>query len=128
LSVGQNRRGRDVRGRIAWPARLVFSQHRDSGANLTGSAIAALQSIMAHKRGLHRVEIAVFFQTLDGRDLVARMHRGERQAAVDALSIDDHRAGAALSLVAALLRTGQPEMLAQRIEQRYARIEIERIA
>jgi hypothetical protein len=53
------------------------------------------------------------------------MHHGERQAAVDALSVDDHRAGAALSLVAALLRTGQPEMLTQRIEQRYTRIEIE---
>jgi hypothetical protein len=30
----------------------------------------------------------------------ACMHHGERQAAVDALSIDHHRAGAALSLVA----------------------------
>jgi hypothetical protein len=36
--------------------------------------------------------------------------------------------GAALPLVAALLRAGQPEMLAQRIEQRGARIEIDGIA
>src|SRR5713101_102312 len=128
LRIGQSWRGRDVRRRIAWPARLVFSQQRDRRANLTGGAIPALQSIMAHKCGLHWVEIAIFFQTLDGRDLVARMHHGERQAAVDALSIDDHGAGAALSLVAALLGTGQPEMLAQRIEQRYARIEIESMA
>ena len=74
------------------------------------------------------MEIAAFFQTLDGRDFVARMHYGERQAAVDALSIDDHRAGAALALVAALLRPGQPEMLTQRIEQSYTRIEIKSMA
>src|SRR5271165_2734836 len=84
LSVGQSRDGRDVRRRIAWPARLVLRQQRDGGANLTGSAITALQSVMADKCGLHRAEIAIFFQTLDGPDLVARMHHGERQATVDA--------------------------------------------
>jgi hypothetical protein len=49
---------------------------------------------MAHKRGLHWMEITVYFQAFDGSDLVARMHHRERQAAVDALSIDDHGAGA----------------------------------
>ena len=83
---------------------------------------------MTHKCGLHWMEIAVFFKTLDGRDLIARMHHGERQAAVDALSVDDDGAGAALSLVAALLRTGQAEMLTQGIEQRYAGIEIKSVA
>src|SRR5258707_7429053 len=108
LRVGQTRCGRDVRRRIARPARLVFSQQRDRRANLTGGAISALQSIMVHKCRLHWVEIAVFFQTLDGRDFIAGMHHSERQAAIDTLSIDDHRASAALALVAALLRTGQP--------------------
>jgi len=56
------------------------------------------------------------------------MHDRERQTTIDALSIDDDRAGAALPLVAALLRAGQPEMLAQRIEQSGARVEIEGIA
>src|ERR1700675_4891370 len=68
LRVGQNRRGRDVRRRIARPARVVFSQQRDRRANLAGGAISALQSIMAHKSRLHWMEIAVFFQTLDGCD------------------------------------------------------------
>src|ERR1700684_415335 len=106
LRVGQNRRGRNVRRRITRPARLVFSQQRHRRANLTGRAISALQSVMAHKRRLHWVEIAAFFQTLDGCDLIAGMHHSERQAAVDTLSIDDDRASAALALVAALLRTG----------------------
>src|ERR1700730_12435235 len=118
LRIGQSRRCRDVSRRIAWPACLVLGQHRDRRANLTGGAIAALQSIMAHKCSLHRMEIAIFFQTLDGRDVVVRLHNGKRQAAVYALPVDDPRAGAALSLVVALLRAGQAEMLAQCIEQR----------
>jgi len=126
--IGESWRRRDVRRRVAWPARLVFRQQRNRRANLTGGAISALKSVVAHKCGLHRVEIAIFFQTLDGHDLVARMHHGKRQAAVDALSIDDHGAGAALALVAAFLRAGHPQTLTQRIEQRYTRIEIESIA
>src|SRR5271155_3207262 len=59
LRIGQNRRGCDIRRRIAWPARLVFSQQRDRRANLTGGAIPALQSIMMHKCDLHWVQIAV---------------------------------------------------------------------
>src|SRR5262249_57327100 len=48
-------------------------------------------------------------------------------ARVGALPVGDDRAGATLALVAALLRAGQSKMLAQRIEQRGARIDIERI-
>ena len=55
------------------------------------------------------------------------MHHRQRQTAIDALAIDDDRADAALSLVAALLRAGQRAMLAQRVEQRGPRIEIEGI-
>jgi hypothetical protein len=113
---------------MAWPACLVFSQQRHRRANLTRGAIPALHSIMANKCGLHWVQDAVFFQALYGHDLIARMHHGERQAAVDALSTDYHRAGAALSLLTTLLRTGQPQMLAQRIEQCYPRIEMESMA
>ena len=37
---------------------------------------------------------------------------------------DDHRAGAALAVVAALLGAGQVQMLAQRVEQRRAGIDV----
>src|SRR5262249_13108071 len=107
FGMGQGRRGRDIRCRIAGPPRLVFGKERDGGADLAGRAVPALEPIMAHERGLHRMESALFGQALDGGDLVAIMHYRERQTAIDALSIDDDRAGAALSLVAALLRSGQ---------------------
>ena len=45
----------------------------------------------------------LFGQALDGRDLGTIMHHRKREAAVDALPVDDDRAGAALPLVAALL-------------------------
>ncbi len=55
--------------------------------------------------------------------LVALVHHRERQARIDAPAVDDHRAGAALAVVAALLGAGEMQMLAQRVEQRGARIE-----
>ena len=57
--------------------------------------------------------------------LVALVHHRERQAGVDPPAVDDHRAGAALAVVAALLGAGEMQMLAQRVEQRGARVELE---
>src|SRR5262245_30735536 len=48
--------------------------------------------------------------------------RRKRQAREHAAAIDQHRTGAALSLVAALLAAGQPQMLPQRVEQGGAHI------
>src|SRR5919197_6726084 len=59
LGMGQRRRGRDIRRHVAGPARVVFGQERDGGADLAGGTVAALEAIMAHKGGLHRIESAV---------------------------------------------------------------------
>ena len=59
--------------------------------------------------------------------VVALVHHRQAQAGVDPPPFDDHRAGAALAVVAALLGAGQVQMLAQRIEQRRARIELKRM-
>ena len=40
---------------------------------------------------------------------------------------DDHRAGAALAVIAALLGAGEMQVIAQRVEQRGARVELERV-
>ena len=53
------------------------------------------------------------------------MHDRERQAGIDAPAIDDHGAGAALAVVAALLGAGEMQMLAQRIEQGGASVELQ---
>src|ERR1700731_2123652 len=69
LDIREGWRGRDVRGHMAWPTRLVFRQQRDRRADLTGRAIPALQSIVAHEGSLHRMQIAILCQTLNGCDL-----------------------------------------------------------
>jgi hypothetical protein len=53
------------------------------------------------------------------------VHDGQRQARIDPPSADDHRARAALAVIAALLGAGQMQVLAQCIEQRGARVEID---
>jgi hypothetical protein len=93
----------------------MLGQKGDGRTNLAGRAIPALHSIVAHEGGLHRVEVVTVRQAFDGGDFIVGMHHRKRQAAIDALPVDDHRAGAALSLIASLLRAGEPEMLTQGI-------------
>ena len=50
---------------------------------------------------------------------------GERQAGQHALAVDMHGAGAALALVAAFLGAGQAETVAQGVEQRDARLDLQ---
>ena len=95
----------------------------DAGHDLPGRAIAALEGVALDEGGLQRMELVALRQALDGRDL-APLHEGsEREARFHALAVHQHRAGAALAEAAALLRAGQMQVLAQRIEQRGARIE-----
>ena len=47
-------------------------------------------------------------------DLVPVRLRGEHEARADELAVEEHRARAALALLAGVLRAGQPEPLAQR--------------
>ena len=58
---------------------------------------------------LQRMQRAVVGQALDGGDLGAVLHDGQGQAGIDAPAVDQHRAGAALAVVAALLGAGQVE-------------------
>ena len=76
---------------------------------------------MVDERLLQRMQRAVRRQALDGGDLGAVLHDRERQAGIDPPPVDQHRAGAALAVIAALLGAGQVEMVAQRVEQRRPR-------
>jgi hypothetical protein len=76
---------------------------------------------------LQRVQIVAFGKTFDGGDGVSVMHHRERQAGVDAAPLDQHRAGAALTVIAAFLGARQREMLTQRIEQCGAGVQRQRM-
>ena len=46
----------------------------------------------------------------------------KHQAGVDGGTVDDHRAGAAVAVAATFLGAGEPDALAQQVEQRVARV------
>jgi hypothetical protein len=69
-----------------------------------------------HKSILHGMEIVGTAEPFDGRDLGILLHCGERQATIDSSAIHMDRARAALAVVAAFLRSGQMDGLAERIK------------
>ena len=71
-----------------------------------------------HRAGLFR-------QAFDRDDMFAVMHHRERQTTIDATAFQQHGAGAALAVVAALFRAGGMQMIAQGIEQGGARIDLQ---
>src|SRR3546814_8741218 len=85
----------------------------------------SLIAVMLDKRLLHRVRSVRCPKALDRHDVVVVMLHRQAEAAVDPPSARDHRAGAALSVIAALFRARQAQMLAQCVEERRARIEFE---
>jgi hypothetical protein len=105
-------------------AALRLGQQPHRGTNLSRRAVTALKAIILNKRRLHRMELIVLRQSLDRRDLFAFTSRGQRQAGENAPSVDENRAGSALALVAAFLRTGESEPFAQRVEQHHPRIDL----
>src|SRR5258708_14221795 len=105
-----------VGGRMARNACFDLIEHRYGRANLPGCAIAALVAVMLYERGLHRMKVIGRADPLDGGDAVALVHDSECQTRGDPPSVDDHRARAALALIAALFGAREGHTLAPRIK------------
>ncbi len=103
---------------------MAFADAGDRRHDLPGRAIAALERVLLQEGGLHRMErLPLRGQPFDRDDGVPFGLRRERQAGEYAGAVQVHGAGAALSLIAALLGAVEAEMLAQRVEQGDARLE-----
>jgi hypothetical protein len=61
-------------------------------------------------------------QAFDREDVGAVVTDRQRKARIDASSVDDDGACAALPPVAALFRSGQVQSFAKQVQERYARI------
>ncbi len=97
----------------------------DRGHDHARRAEAALQAVMLAERLLHRMQRrAVGGQPLDGLDLVAVGHDRERGAGLHRLAVEMHDAGAALRGVAADMGAGQAQILAQKLHQQGAGVDI----
>src|SRR2546426_11150070 len=81
-------------------------------------AEAALQPVAVVEGHLHRVQLAVLRrQALDGGDLGAMHLCGQHVAGLHRLAIDVHGAGTALRRVAADVRAGEAQVLAQELDE-----------
>src|SRR5581483_6084134 len=104
-----------VVGRARHAREQVAGRHHEPGR-----AEAALDGARLDERLLHRVELAVAREPLDRHDVVPVGLRREHEARADEPAVEEHRAGAALALLAGVLRAGEAEVLAQREEQALA--------
>ena len=98
-------------------------EQRDRRHDLARRAVAALVAVAGHERRLHRVQRLGRAQALDRRDLLPVVHQGQAQARVHPAAVHVHGARAALPVVAALLRAGEGDGLAEAIEQRRPRVD-----
>ena len=78
-----------------------------------GGTEPALQGIVLHECLLQLMELSVILQSFDGDDLPVFDRFHGNLTGADRFVVDQHRAGAAISLSAAIFRSGQTEIGAQ---------------
>ena len=105
----------------------VALEQVDGGHDDPGRAEAALEPVVLHERVLQRVPHAAPRQPLDGRDLRSFGLQGEHGAALHRPAVEEDGAGAALARVAPDVRSGEPEPVAQRMDEERASFHLERV-
>src|SRR3989442_397426 len=72
-----------------------------------------------------RMELPVLLESLDRRDRPLIGLHGEHRARLHRATVEEHRAGAAVGGVAADVRAGHPEVLAEEMDKERARIDVD---
>src|SRR4051812_29492786 len=89
-----------------------------------GRAEAALLRVVINIGLLHRMRLLAGHQPFGGSDLVPLRFDCERRARVNRPTINQHGARATLATIADALGSGYVKLLAQRVEQRHAWLEL----
>ena len=84
----------------------------------------ALEAVLVPERLLERVEGGAVGHAFDGLDLATVGLDGEHRARLGAGAIDMDGAGAAVARVAADMRAGQPEVVAQEMDEQESRLDV----
>src|SRR5262249_19056467 len=111
-----------ISGATAYVAAHIFADvlvaagmallHASNGRHdLPGRAIAALEGVVVDEGLLHRMQAVIPRETLDRGDVLAFGCERKRQARHHAPAADQHRAGAALAVIATFLAASKAEML-----------------
>ena len=98
-----------------------------AGHQHAGRAEAALQPVLLKEALLQRMELAVLFEAFDGHDLAAVGLHGEDRARLDGAAVHDDRAGAAVARVAPDVGAGEPQVLAEEVDQQQPRLDVRRM-
>src|SRR5581483_8349212 len=89
-----------------------------------GRAEPALQAVLLVEAVLDRVQLAVLLESLHGPQAAAvRLHR-EHGARLHRTAVEDDRARAAAGGVAADVRAGHADVLAQEVDKERARLDL----
>ena len=87
-------------------------------------AEAALEAVLVPEGLLEWMEVRAPRHPLDGLDAAPVGLDREHRARLGALAVDVDRAGAAVARVAADVRAGQPEVVAQQVDEQEARLDV----
>jgi hypothetical protein len=83
---------------------MVFEQ-RNATEDHARRAVAALHGVCVEKRLLHRMELPIGFQALDGGDLAVYDRAKGRDTGAEGRAVHENRARAALAFATAILRS-----------------------
>src|SRR6266566_5159673 len=101
----------------------IAGEQRLGGEQESGRAVAALRGAQVGERLLQGMQLAALRHRFDGSHRVAGARETQHQARQDRRSIQQHGARTALAQLAAVLRSGESQVLAQYLEQRLMRCE-----
>jgi hypothetical protein len=100
-------------------------QQRRGGHDHPRGAEAALQAVAVDEGLLDRVALGPLRQAFDAGDPPTLGLQRQHGAALHRLAVEQHRAGAALAGVAADMRAGQAQLLAQYFDQQALRLDLQ---
>ena len=107
---------------LGW-IRVVVEQV-DRRHDHAGRAVAALQAMLLPEAVLQRMQLAVLGEPLDRGDLRAvGLHREDR-ARFGAAAVDEDRARTALAGIAADVRAGEIQLLAEEVHEKCSRLDV----
>src|SRR5947209_656911 len=123
----------------SWPVSTAFTPGNVRARDVSMAVMRAwgwgLRSSLADRRrgrnrssenlgtAVHRVELPAHRHPLDGLHAPPGAREAEHEAGEDRLAVHQHGAGTALAQLTAVLRAGEPEVLAQHFKQRLVRRE-----
>jgi hypothetical protein len=115
-------RATQIRNETGLPV-FGFAQKADRRTDLTGRAVAALETVVFDECGLQRMETPGRRKPFNGGNVFSVERHCESQTAIDADTLNEDCAGAALTAVTAFLGPSKAKVLSKKIEERKAGID-----